>query len=323
MYLLKLLKKFTSSNRNLDISLPVYVYANRKNAGDILSAKGVKTAIGIAGTDLVIEDNQLQVFFKHHREKKAKMIIGGGGLLKDTFQPFWEMTLSSKARYFLFGVGVCDIKGQQCLLPDEVFRNVILKAEEVYVRDSWTSSLIEKRFGVKVHQILCPSVYYINNHLQSGQKRRLKKPRLLYVHHRKLIQLSNHSENFARNIIKNICKMNNFLFSETDNICRNPDTLLQKYIHADFIISTRLHGCVFSYALNKPFAAVSADHKIDSFVNDYCNAHIVDINKLSLDSLNEMIHLGFSISPRKDDFSFHLNAIKSTGEFIRCSFLSD
>ena len=314
MYLMKFLKKIPHSQEHLDFSLPIYVYANRKNAGDFLSARGVKTAVGIEGTDLLIEDNHLQVFLKHHGEKKAKMIIGGGGLLKDTFQPFWEMILSSKARYFIFGVGVCDIKTKGSLLPDEVFRNVILKAKAVYVRDSWTSSLIETKFGIKVHQILCPSILDIYSRFQCCQKRWPKQPKLLYVHHKKLIQLSNHSEYFVRDIVKNICTMNKFIFLEVDNICRNPDILLQQYIHADFIISTRLHGCVFSYALNKPFIAISADHKIDSFVHDYCNSSVLDINKLSLDSLNDIIHFGLSIPPRKDDFSLHLDTIKRAGE---------
>jgi polysaccharide pyruvyl transferase WcaK-like protein len=256
--------------------------------------------------------------------KKIKLIIGGGGLLKDSFEEFWRTVLLSGAKYVCFGIGVCDIKGQNSLLPDDIFREVITKAERLWVRDSRTSMLIEKKFGLKVQSVLCPSVLYIHKKYSESdyKKKQRNSPVLLYTHHKKLVRSLNKGDDFIRNIIKQICNNEGFIFSEVDNITGNANKLLKQYADADFIINTRLHGCVFSYALDKPFVAISADTKIDSFVHDYCNATVLDMEHLTTEKLAKAIQQRMNSSPRKSDFQQNIEEIKRAGNLIK-TFLVD
>lgn len=319
-YLLNIAKKLNPFKHNIKkSSVHVYIYANRKNAGDFLSAKGVKLAVGVEAPEHVIEENLPNLKTILEANQDIKLIIGGGGLLKDSFEEFWKMVLSSGAKYVCFGIGVCDVKGQNSLLSDEIFGKIITSAEQVWVRDSRTAMLIESKYGVKVQRVLCPSVFYIYKaYAGSDYKTKLNnRPRLLYSHHKKLVRTAKKGDDFIRDIVKQICKSNGFIFSEVDNICRNPDRLLKQYANADIIVNTRLHGCIFSYALDKPFVAISADTKIESFVYDYCNAEVLDIEQLTLDKLNNAIQQRIYSSPRKDDFLYNIQRIIDAGNAVR------
>ncbi len=323
-YLLNTAKKLNPFINKLE-KLPefLYIYANRKNAGDFLSAQGIKLAVGLNGREQVIEKelNNLKNILESN--KSTKLIIGGGGLLKDSFEEFWRIVLLSGAKYVCFGIGVCDIKGQNNLLPDNIFRKVIANAEQAWVRDSRTLMLIEEKFEVKVQRVICPSVLYIHKKcLESEYKQKSRnRPVLLYTHHKKLVRTANKGDDFIRKIVKQICNNERFIFSEVDNITRNADKLLRQYANSDIIVNTRLHGCVFSYALDKPFVAISADTKVDSFVHDYCNADVIDVKQLTIESLTQAIQRRMNSSPRKDDFLSNIEGIKETGRIVR-GFLS-
>jgi exopolysaccharide biosynthesis predicted pyruvyltransferase EpsI len=320
-YLLTIAKKLNSFKQNIkQSSVHIYIYANRKNAGDFLSAKGIKMAVGINGKEEVIEKNLNKLKNTFEKNKDLKLIIGGGGLLKNSFEEFWQTVLHFNLKYVCFGIGVCDIKGQNSLLPDEIFKEVVINAENFWARDSRTSMIIESKYGVKTKQVLCPSVLYIyKKYGNLNYKRFGTKPILLYSHHKGLLRASKKEDNFIRNVLKKICKNNNFIFLEVDNICKNPDTLLKQYITADIIVSTRLHGCIFSYALNKPFIAISADLKIESFVHDYCDAEVFDVNEITEERLNRAVNQKIYSSPRKEDFLYNVHKIIDAGNAIRTS----
>lgn len=309
--------------KNTGMPYPVYVYANRKNAGDLLSAKGVQSVVGLKGQEYIIEGNDTRKFLKSFREKNVKLIIGGGGLLHKAFADFWQALVLSQMQYLLFGIGMCDIKTKNSMLPDMLLRQVISGAEHIWVRDSASAALLEDRCGRKPSTIPCPSIHYIVKKYASlaGENVKSRRQTLLYVHHRKLVHTADRSDDFVRNIARKICDDNAFLFTETDNICSDPSKLLLKYLQADFIISTRLHGCIFSYALNKPFIAISADRKIDAFVHDYCNASVFDMHELMPTRLRSAATMDALQPPRRDDFPILMQEIEKAGEFIRNLFM--
>ena len=322
MQLLRFLKERHPLKKSSAISGPVYVYANQKNAGDLLSAKGIQAAVGVEGAEYLIEDGRPHNFLRSEKVKQRKLIIGGGGLLMDVFEPFWQELLSSGSGYMLFGVGACNIRGRARLLPDKLLKDIVLNAWHVQVRDSMTADLIEAACGIKPLRTLCPSVYYVINKYNATPVKKDKRCRtkLLYVHHRKLVETAGQGENFVKDMVKTICRLNDFIFVETDNMSGNIDKLMGRYINSDIIISTRLHGCIFSYALNKPFVAVSADSKIDSFAHDYCSSAATDINRISADMLNSIVLQRLSLSPRRDDFLSFVEEIRLAGEFIKKTF---
>jgi hypothetical protein len=320
MRLLDTLKERYYFRKTSGQACPVYVYANRKNAGDFLSAKGIQAVVELKGLEYLIEGNDMQTFLKSFRGRNVKLIIGGGGLLHNAFADFWEALELLGKPYLLFGIGVCDIKSRNSLLSETLLKQAILRAEYVWVRDSLSADILQKICGRKPYTVLCPSVQYIVKHYASRAEETVKsgKKTILYVHHRKLVQASGQPEDFVRNAVRKICESHGFMFKETDNVGSDPEKLLLKYLQADIIVSTRLHGCIFSYALNKPFIAVSADRKIDSFVYDYCNAPLLEMHGLTLDRLNTA--LGNAVLPRRDDFPILLNGIEKTGAFIRKLF---
>jgi hypothetical protein len=55
-YLLNIAKKLNQFNQNINKSTELlYIYANSKNAGDFLSAKGIQLAVGIDAPQHCIE----------------------------------------------------------------------------------------------------------------------------------------------------------------------------------------------------------------------------------------------------------------------------
>jgi hypothetical protein len=322
MRLLNTLKERYYFRKASGQACPVYVYANRKNAGDFLSAKGIQAVVGLKGPEYLIEGNDMQTFLKSFRDKNVNLIIGGGGLLHGAFADFWEALELSGKPYLLFGIGVCDIKNRNSLLAETLLKQVILRAEHAWVRDSLTADLFHRICGRKPYTVLCPSVHYIVKHYASLVEKKVKsgKQTILYVHHRKLVHASGQREDYVRDAVRKICEHQGFMFKETDNVGSDPEKLLLKYLHADIIVSTRLHGCIFSYALNKPFIAVSADRKIDSFVHDYCNAPLLEMHELTADSLCSALGNAVLRLPRRDDFPILLDGIEKTGAFIRKQF---
>ena len=322
-FLKEIFQRFVPALGEIEDSVPVYVYANRHNIGDRLSAEGIKLAVGVEGPECIIEGEQIRSLFGSCRDRPFRLVIGGGGLIKDTFAPFWESLLSSKFRYVIMGIGMCDIKSQNSLFAYELLSNMIERAEFVWVRDTLTSSLIEDRCGIRTNTILCPSVYYINEQYRRKMEKPKKRdrPSVLYVHHKKLVKTAWKEDSLIQDMVRRVCRMNKFSYAETDNLCKNPDAVLHQYEEADIVISTRLHGCILSYALEKPFIAVSADHKIDSFVQDYCDATLIDINEVSADKIDSIMHTGLPSTPRKKDFYAHIKSIKDAGEIIKLQFL--
>ena len=60
-------------------------------------------------------------------------------------------------------------------------------------------------------------------------------------------------------------------YRQTNNLLPSGDAaalarILQLYASADLILTSRLHGCILALATGRPVLAVSADHKVESFM---------------------------------------------------------
>ena len=59
-------------------------------------------------------------------------------------------------------------------------------------------------------------------------------------------------------------------YVEEDNMSANLDAVLRKYESARLVLSSRLHGCIVSYAMGLPFVPLRCDEKIEAFLQTHC-----------------------------------------------------
>ena len=59
-------------------------------------------------------------------------------------------------------------------------------------------------------------------------------------------------------------------YVEEDNMSANLGAVLRKYEEARLVVSSRLHGCIVSYAMGAPFVPLRCDEKIEAFLQAHC-----------------------------------------------------
>src|SRR6185436_1282750 len=92
-----------------------HIYANRSNIGDWLSAKGIQTLLApLEIKELLCDTPFVNATMRELKKATPKdlIVIGGGGLLMDYFDPFWSKfdAVSKRVPFCLWGIGVCDLK---------------------------------------------------------------------------------------------------------------------------------------------------------------------------------------------------------------------
>src|SRR5688572_29116943 len=118
------------------------VFANRSNAGDWLSARGIRSLLG---QHAVREHLCDEPFVGQTLQALATatpddlVVIGGGGLVMDYFAPLWRGLLQLPAlRLCLWGIGVVDHKAAPSLRTIDLVRDVAARALVCRVRDERT-----------------------------------------------------------------------------------------------------------------------------------------------------------------------------------------
>lgn len=243
-----------------------HIYANQSNIGDWLSAIGIRKQLG----DLpVIEHFCDEPFAEETLAALQKLtshdfvIIGGGGLFMDYFAPFWKgfRSMASELRYCIWGVGCCEHKQSATRLSEDIMCDIVANSDFCTVRDDLTRSRLS-RFNLPP-PVPCSAISAVD---ARGPAQR----RVLYVDHYDLLGEQNYSrvvstlESFARNSGRSYRQTNNI-------IPRGNAAALEKsldlYSSAEFVITSRLHGCIISVAMGRPALAISGDRKIESFMS--------------------------------------------------------
>lgn len=271
----------------------VVLYANDENVGDYLSAQGIVELLG--GVDHALG-------FEYHRPLIARtlrslgpddlVVVGGGGLLKNTFDSFWRFFLGLAQergfRYALWGVGYCDVKGQQTRGDQQLLRGVVAGAVAAGLRDPMSL----EPFGdlAQAELVPCPAIPYVRS--------RTKQPsgtHILSVEHPGLISalqglgqrdvgagIRQSTSSLAARTGEAVVSIDNLMpvsqFLPTRAAARLAPTrrarrrtaarareLLDLYAGARLVVTTRLHGAILGLASNTPVVAMSGDRKIDEF----------------------------------------------------------
>jgi len=253
----------------------IYVYASRKNVGDYLSYRGIRTIFNIQGLECFASPeaiSELQFFIKILKKtrKKPILIIGGGGLFQEVFDPFWECILKKNILFIVFGIGMNKLTGYRKPTKSSLLKSIIRNASYIQVRDKMTQKHIKNLTDISVPIGICPSVNYIYprywcNKLEGNKV-------LLHVIHPFDISVSSNSSNFLETVrlyLQKVADQYGLIYKEETNISLNTEKVLKKFYNARLVISSRLHGCIISYAMGVPFIPLACDDKIASFLETY------------------------------------------------------
>jgi len=242
-----------------------HVFACKSNIGDWLSGLGIQKSLQ---PHEVIEHYCDEPFIGSTVNKLSTLaaediiVVGGGGLFMDYFDPFWRglLPIMARVRTFIWGAGLCDLKtsggsrGDRTLLD-----HVVASSALCVVRDRITMEYLK---GGVTGPIPCPSLIALDGHKPPGHG-------LLHVSHWSAVgqeiwqKMDAHARSFASHTGRHMAEVNNQI-KDGDRGALN--RMLDAYRGSDLILTSRLHGCIIGVGLGKKVLAVSGDWKIESFM---------------------------------------------------------
>lgn len=288
------------------------LYANNRNVGDQFSARSIARLLGGDVRYLPFE-RRLDVTEAEidRLPKDALVVIGGGGLLKSSFQEFWSRIggkLRAEQRCFaVWGVGCCrEWAGETFDVPTDVLRAAMLVA----VRDDRSAELVDRDDVIVAP---CPSHHLIRRMTASVRRHTdaLRPGVLLQSTHGALLDQLD-PERGGQDAFGAACwtlagtlglrriEVDNLVLPGRALAPRRPEQLLRRnllrpsahfdaadrlieaYASADLVVTSRLHGAIFGAALRRPMLAFSKDPKLTDYLHAIgLQGALVDLPALS------------------------------------------
>jgi hypothetical protein len=301
----------------------LHVFANKSNIGDYLSALSIKKYLCRKTEDVLIDEHYFNRY-KHSIStftSKDIIIVGGGGVLKHNFFPFWDLLIKNYCGYklIIWGVGECMPKHDlDTKMPDNIYKSISKIASLVSVRDVLT----QRRFienGLNPIISGCPSTTIASSWPINNKKY------LLHVIHPELIK-SRLPE--WRETCRTLSKRYGLKYIElfhrgTSNFLIRSlylKLIKQLYMHSGMIISSRLHGVIIGSTRGVPVIPISNDMKINSYWKNTLHAksllEIDDHDQLiefvdlrDYDSPKNILANSSAIKKMNDKFSAEVNAL--------------
>lgn len=253
-----------------------HVFANRSNIGDWLSARGIQKLLSPLKVKECLCDDPFvleTIACLSKANKRDLIIIGGGGLLMDYFDRFWQgfSKIAMSVPFCVWGVGYCDLKYEKTHPHKGLIEDIINQSKLCIVRDELTRSYLKNCNLSK--PVLCPSIVVIEKSEEKGEG-------LLHVDNYTTVGSEAYEamcaagKTFAKEIEGVYRKTNNRIQESNEN---QLNTALNYYRNSRYILSSGLHGCVIGAAMGKKILAVSGDRKIDMFMES------VGLKKWTLD----------------------------------------
>ena len=193
---------------------------------------------------------------------KDFIIIGGGGLMMDYFEGFWEgfRSIADRVPFALWGVGCCDLKRDNTSVSKDLMTAIVRQSRLCVVRDRLTWDFFSSRS--LPDPVPCPSLSVIERRERPGKG-------LLHAVHAGIVDTETYQE--ICRLLKELAEESGRPYWETRNRiepnARNLQLELEKYSNCDVVISSRLHGCIIAVGMGKKLIALSGDRKIDHFMD--------------------------------------------------------
>lgn len=242
-----------------------HLYANRSNIGDWLSAKGIQKLLSpLPVTECLCDEPFVEETMRvlSSATKDDLVVIGGGGLLMDYFEPFWKafIPVSKRVPYCLWGVGYCDHKRQKTLPAKALINEIVKNSRLCVVRDEMTWSHLNG--GCLPAPVICPSVVMIDP-LPKKETGLLHVANFSSVGERAYERMRQDLQAFADKYGRTYRETNNRIAKDSDK--EMADCLL-RYQKSEWVVSSGLHGCIIGLCMGLKVLAVSADRKIEGFM---------------------------------------------------------
>jgi polysaccharide pyruvyl transferase WcaK-like protein len=241
-----------------------HVFANRSNVGDWLSARGIQSLLAPCEItehlcDQPFVEETLAALSAAGRHDF--IVIGGGGLFMDYFEPFWEgfSEIATRVPFCIWGVGYCDIKRENSRPTQKLIEQIVLRSRLCVVRDELTRKYLSH---CKIRPpVACPSVTTVE--AQPQQYGLLHVDAYDNVGPQIYEEMNLIGRKVAAQTGRRFRKINNIIAAGRELALQNT---LNLFAQADLVLTGRLHGCIIALAMGRKVLAVSGDHKIESFM---------------------------------------------------------
>jgi polysaccharide pyruvyl transferase WcaK-like protein len=242
-----------------------HVFANRSNIGDWLSARAIQSLLGPREIREHLCD---QPFVAQTLSEVANansdhfILIGGGGLFMDYFEPFWQgfREVAERVSYGIWGVGYCDMKREKSRPGQKLIEEIASRARFCIVRDELTRGYLAS--SNLPAPVVCPTVNLVD--------RREVGNGVLHVDAYDNVgpeiyaEMNSIGRRFATQTGRSFRAINNLIESGSEKALARA---LDHYAEADIVLSGRLHGCIIGLSMGRKVVAVSGDHKVESFMS--------------------------------------------------------
>jgi polysaccharide pyruvyl transferase WcaK-like protein len=242
-----------------------HVFANRSNVGDWLSAIGIQSLLpGVPVVEHLCDEPfvpETLAALERARPGDA-VVIGGGGLFMDYFEPFWRgfLPLAGRLPFAVWGVGFVDLKLEPSRASTDLLADVLRRARVVRVRDELTRSLLG---AVPLPPpVPCPSHVAVPRRPPAGRA-------LLHVDNLTTVGEDVYESMLAQG--RAFAERTGRRFLETNNLIPKDDRaalarVLDLYGASDLVLTSRLHGAILAHSTGRRFLAVSGDRKVESYL---------------------------------------------------------
>jgi polysaccharide pyruvyl transferase WcaK-like protein len=257
-----------------------FVCTDPSNTGDYASCLGVRYLAQRNGVELYCNNAVDRLASAPGAGRKWKMaIIGGGGLLQPVFEKFWKDILATDVPVVAFGIGINALPPHRPLVSSQVLELLSKRAIAIHVRDQFSFDALERSGCKKLSIGPCPSINLLNA-MRPEYKSNNKT--LLHVVHPADLRLSGVCLIGLRRKMQAIASDLNLIYVEINHLSGFNRSILDVYSSAAVVVTSRLHGCIFSYAMEKPFIAIECDMKTRGFVASHApNGFIIAACDLS------------------------------------------
>lgn len=269
----RMLARYLGNRRGFRAPHPVaFLYADPTNSGDYAAYLGVRQLADRPGVELFtapVATRRTLSVLKHgaHGGRPWQAVfVCGGSHLQGCFDPLWDGLLALDLPLVLFGVGAAEELPDRRLTRPDLVGAIARKARVLHVRDKFTRRILEDAGAARVSVAPCPSVCYLARRASDLARR---DTHLLHAIHDVDLGFAGVSIESLRARVRNLAHELDLVYDETRHMESITGRLLRRYARAAVVVSSRLHGCIFSYAIQKPFLALVCDKKLGGFMEAY------------------------------------------------------